>query len=302
MNYGDALAQMPALLYGGTLALGLVVGSFLNVVILRLPRIMDREWREECAELLQPADAAVAAAGATGAGGDGGAALTLSSPGSTCPDCGHRIRPWENIPVLSFLLLRGRCSHCRKPISWRYPLVESLTALLSVIVIWQLGPTPAGAAALVLTWGLIALAVIDADTQLLPDAITLPLLWLGLLLSVWGVFVDSETAIVGAAGGYLGLWLVFHLFRLLTGKEGMGRGDFKLLALFGAWLGWQSLPQILLLSTVPGALFGIALMALGRSGRDTPIPFGPFLAISGWISLVWGGAITHAYLRWSGLA
>ena len=296
MDYAQALAQMPVLLHAGTAALGLVIGSFLNVVILRLPRMMERDWRRECAELLADADEA------DGADADSAERLTLSTPGSSCPNCGHHIRPWENIPVLSFLLLRGRCSNCSKPISWRYPLIEALTALLSLIVIWQFGPTLQGAFALVLTWGLIALAAIDVDTQLLPDDITLPLLWLGLLLSVQGLFVDSETAIIGAAAGYMSLWLVFHLFRLLTGKEGMGRGDFKLLALFGAWLGWQSLPQILLLSTIPGALFGIALIASGRSERKTPIAFGPFLAIAGWISLVWGEAITQGYLRWSGLA
>ena len=295
MDYAQALAEMPVLLFGGTAALGLVIGSFLNVVILRLPRMMEREWRQECAELLADPP------GPNDSDEDPSERLSLSTPGSSCPNCGHRIRPWENIPVLSFLLLRGRCSQCATPISWRYPLIEALTALLSLIVLWQLGPTVQGAFALILTWGLIALAAIDIDTQLLPDDITLPLLWLGLLLSVQGLFVDSETAIIGAVTGYMSLWMVFHLFRLLTGKEGMGRGDFKLLALFGAWLGWQSLPQILLLSTIPGALFGIALIASGRGERRTPIAFGPFLAIAGWISLVWGQAITDAYLRWSGL-
>ena len=295
MDYAQALADMPVLLFGGTAALGLVIGSFLNVVILRLPRMMEREWRQECAELLADPP------GPNDSDTDPSERLSLSTPGSSCPNCGHRIRPWENIPVLSFLLLRGRCSQCATPISWRYPLIETLTALLSLIVIWQFGPTVQGAFALILTWGLIALAAIDIDTQLLPDDITLPLLWLGLLLSVQGLFVDSETAIIGAVTGYMSLWMVFHLFRLLTGKEGMGRGDFKLLALFGAWLGWQSLPQILLLSTIPGALFGIALIASGRGERRTPIAFGPFLAIAGWISLVWGQAITDAYLRWSGL-
>jgi leader peptidase (prepilin peptidase) / N-methyltransferase len=295
MDYAQALADMPVLLFGGTAALGLVIGSFLNVVILRLPRMMEREWRQECAELLADPP------GPNDSDADPSERLSLSTPGSSCPNCGHRIRPWENIPVLSFLLLRGRCSQCATPISWRYPLIEALTALLSLIVLWQLGPTVQGASALILTWGLIALAAIDIDTQLLPDDITLPLLWLGLLLSVQGLFVDSETAIIGAVTGYMSLWMVFHLFRLLTGKEGMGRGDFKLLALFGAWLGWQSLPQILLLSTIPGALFGIALIASGRGERRTPIAFGPFLAIAGWISLVWGQAITDAYLRWSGL-
>ena len=295
MDYAQALVDMPVLLFGGTAALGLVIGSFLNVVILRLPRMMEREWRQECAELLADPP------GPNDSDADPSERLSLSTPGSSCPNCGHRIRPWENIPVLSFLLLRGRCSQCATPISWRYPLIEALTALLSLIVLWQLGPTVQGAFALILTWGLIALAAIDIDTQLLPDDITLPLLWLGLLLSVQGLFVDSETAIIGAVTGYMSLWMVFHLFRLLTGKEGMGRVDFKLLALFGAWLGWQSLPQTLLLSTIPGALFGIALIASGRGERRTPIAFGPFLAIAGWISLVWGQAITDAYLRWSGL-
>lgn len=292
MEVVDALTQVPSLLYGATLILGLIVGSFLNVVILRLPRMMEQEWRDECAEL---------------AGSEAGAdapteRLSLSTPSSHCPGCGHGIRAWENIPVLSFLLLRGRCSQCAQPISWRYPLIESLTAMLSVIVLWQFGPTLQGGFALLLTWGLIALAFIDADTQLLPDDITLPLLWMGLLLSVWGIFADSHSAIIGAVAGYMSLWLVFHLFRLLTGKDGMGRGDFKLLALFGAWLGWQALPQILLLSTIPGALFGIAMIAAGRGERRTPIAFGPFLAIAGWISLAWGNSITDAYLRWSGLA
>jgi leader peptidase (prepilin peptidase)/N-methyltransferase len=295
-SYGETLAQTPALLYGATFALGLVVGSFLNVVILRLPRIMEHEWHEECAELLA-ADGDDGPSQPRAAPGADRSPPSLSHPGSSCPHCGHRIRVWENIPVLSFVLLRGRCSRCGQPISWRYPLVESATALLSLVVIWQLGPTAQGASALALTWGLIALAVIDYDTQLLPDAITLPLLWLGLVLSIPGVFVHSTDAIVGAVAGYVGLWLMFHLFRLLTRKEGMGRGDFKLLALFGAWLGWQSLPQILLLSTIPG----VALIATGRGRRDTPIAFGPFLAAAGWVSLLWGDAIATTYLHWSGL-
>jgi len=309
MAWIDLLAGSPPLLYSTTLLLGLVVGSFLNVVILRLPRIMEAEWRSECAEL---AAAETGPAPNTEAEADSEAdsdsdsdsdaeTLSLSHPPSHCPACGHRIRPWENVPVLSFLLLRGRCSACGAAISWRYPLVEALTAVLSLIVVWHFGPTAQAAAALVLTWGLIALAGIDADTQLLPDNITLPLLWLGLLLSLVPVFVDSGSAIIGAVAGFLSLWLVFHGHRLLTGKEGMGQGDFKLLALFGAWMGWQTLPQIVLLSALPGAVFGIALIAAGRSGRETPIPFGPFLAISGWINLLWGADIAGAYLRWSGL-
>jgi leader peptidase (prepilin peptidase) / N-methyltransferase len=290
------LTEAPALLYGAVVLLGLIIGSFLNVVIARLPRIMEAEWRSECAELA--ADGADTPSPNTDAAGP---PLSLSRPASHCPHCGHRIRPWENIPVLSWLFLRGRCSACSGAISLRYPLVEALTALLSAMVIWHFGPTPQAAGALVLTWGLVALAFIDADTQLLPDDITLPLLWLGLALSLVPVFVDSESAILGAVAGYLALWAVFHAFRLVTGKEGLGRGDFKLLALFGAWMGWQTLPQIVLLSAVPGALFGIALIATGRTGRETPIPFGPFLAISGWVNLLWGADIANAYLRVSGL-
>ncbi len=305
----STLTEAPALLFTVVILLGLIVGSFLNVVIARLPRIMDAEWRRDCAELTADAVAPLPEArqpdaepaATSSASHPDPRALTLSQPPSHCPHCGHRIRAWENIPVLSFLWLRGRCRACRAPISWRYPVVETLTALLSVVVVWQFGLTAQAAAALLLTWGLVALAFIDADTQLLPDDITLPLLWIGLLLSLGPVFVDSHAAIMGAVAGYLSLWLVFHAFRLLTGKEGMGRGDFKLLALFGAWMGWQALPQIVLLSAVPGALFGIALILAGRTGRETPMPFGPFLAIAGWINLLWGPDITAMYLRWSGL-
>ena len=304
MNLSDAitlLAQTPVLLLPFTALTGLVIGSFLNVVILRLPRIMELQWEQECAELAETGHD-MAAVATAGAGQHGKPELSLSHPSSSCPHCGARIAPWDNIPVLSWLLLRGRCRRCKEPISPRYPLIETLTALLSVIVVWHFGATAEAAAALVLTWGLIALAFIDLDTQLLPDDITLPLLWVGLLLSLTGLFTDSTSAIVGAVAGFLALWLVYHAFRLLTGKEGMGRGDFKLLALFGAWLGWQTLPLILLLSTIPGALYGIALIASGRSERRAPIAFGPFLAIAGWISLIWGDAIITAYLRWSGLA
>jgi leader peptidase (prepilin peptidase)/N-methyltransferase len=297
------LVETPALLFITVGLLGLVVGSFLNVVILRLPRIMEHEWRQECAALAD-ADTGRGEPPPDTVGGDAAAApaLSLSHPASHCPHCGHRIRPWENIPVLSWLLLRGRCSACAGAISWRYPAVEALTALLSLLVVWHFGPTSQAVAALVFTWGLLALAFIDADTQLLPDDITLPLLWLGLVLSLGGVFVDSQAAILGAAAGYLSLWLVYHAFRLLTGKEGMGRGDFKLLALFGAWMGWQTLPQIVLLSAVPGAVLGIALVLSGRTEREAPMPFGPFLAVSGWVNLLWGPDITAAYLRFSGLA
>lgn len=290
-----ALEHSPWLLHGAALALGLVVGSFLNVVILRLPRRMEQQWQRDCAELLAETQGAAPPP-------DPGPPIGLARPGSHCPACGARIAPWDNLPILSWLLLRGRCRACRAPISARYPLIEALTGVLSLIVVWQLGATPQALAALVLTWGLIALAVIDLETQLLPDEITLPLLWLGLLASLGGVFTDSASAIIGAAAGYALLWLLFHGFRLLTGKEGMGRGDFKLLAMLGAWLGWQSLPQIILFSAVPGALVGMTLIATGRQASGQPIPYGPFLAIAGWVSLLWGEAITSAYLHWAGFA
>ena len=289
MQWIDIFNANPSLLYGTVLILGLIVGSFLNVVILRLPRIMEAGWHRECAELTGREE------------GDEKPGLSLSQPPSQCPHCGHRIRPLENIPILSYLLLRGRCSACGARISLRYPLIEGLTALLSLIVVMNFGLSWQAVAALALTWGLIALAAIDYDTQLLPDSITIPLLWAGLLLSLFGLFTDSPSAIIGAAAGYLLLWVVFHLFRLATGKEGMGYGDFKLLALFGAWFGWQCLPQIILLSTLAGALVGILLILSGRHERGVPMPFGPFLAIAGWICLIWGGPINDAYLRLSGL-
>ena len=294
----DLLEQNALLLNAVAILLGLILGSFLNVVILRLPRIMEDGWARDCAEL----------------SGDGADAdsdpnpseptvprLSLSSPPSTCPACGHRIRAHENIPILSYLLLRGRCSACGVGISPRYPIIEGFTALLTLAVVMQFGLTWQTPPALLLTWALIALAIIDYDTQLLPDSITLPLVWLGLILSLFGLFTDSQSAIIGAVAGYLSLWTVFQLFRLATGKEGMGYGDFKLLALFGAWFGWQFLPQVVLLSALTGALLGLLLITSGRQHRDNPMPFGPFLAAAGWISLLWGNAINDAYLRFSGL-
>ncbi len=337
MSALDLLIQTPPLLYAVVALFALAVGSFLNVVIHRLPLMMEEEWRRECAHLAQSQAEAEAAAGQTAthpaissasAGvspgfspetpptapsmasatvpptaspAEAAATLSLARPGSHCPHCGHRIRATENIPLLSYLLLRGRCSACQQPISPRYPLVEALTALLSVLVVWRLGLTWEAAAALLLTWGLIALAFIDLDTQLLPDNITLPLLWLGLLISLAHWFVGPSEAILGAALAYLFLWTVYQLFKLATGREGMGYGDFKLFAVFGAWLGWQALPLILILSSVVGAVIGMILLA--RSGRDrhTPLPFGPYLAAAGWIALLWGDSISGSYLRWSGL-
>jgi leader peptidase (prepilin peptidase)/N-methyltransferase len=291
MTWIALLDQEPVVLYGVTALFALAMGSFLNVVIYRLPRMLETAWRHECAEALDQAPVPLL-----------GERLTLSSPESRCPQCGHPIRPWENIPLLSYLLLRGRCSSCHNTISVRYPLVEAVTALLSVLIVWRFGLGWEAAAGLVLTWGLIALVLIDYDTQLLPDVITLPLLWIGLLLSLPGLFTDSHSAILGAALGYGSLWTIFQLFRLVTGKEGIGFGDFKLFAALGAWLGWQYLPQIILLSACTGALVGTALILSKRHERQVPIPFGPYLAVAGWISLMWGPEINRLYLQWSGLA
>ena len=289
MELIDLLEHHSALFLGLVFALGLMVGSFLNVVIHRLPRMMERDWKAQARDILgQEAD-------------DTEAPLSLARPASRCPHCGHGIRVHENIPVLSYLLLGGKCSACKQAISPRYPLVEFATALLSLAVAWQFGFSLQTAAALVLTWALIALSLIDFDTQYLPDDITLPFLWLGLLLSLVPVFADMRSALIGAAAGYLSLWSVYQLFRLLTGKEGMGFGDFKLLALLGAWLGWQALPMIVLLSSAVGAVLGGGLILLGGRDRAQPMPFGPFLAIAGWIALMWGETITRTYLRWSGL-
>ncbi len=288
----DLLAQSPATLITTALVIGLVVGSFLNVVIYRLPVMLDRQWRAECAEL-NGAEAAAAPV----------ARFDLIVPRSTCPACKAPIGALQNIPVLSYLALRGRCAHCRAPISVRYPLVEILCGVLSALAAWRFGCGAPAACAVVITWFLIALTFIDLDHQLLPDSLTMPLLWLGLLASLtgWGsasssLPVDPVSAIVGAALGYLSLWAVYHAFRLLTGKEGMGYGDFKLLAAFGAWLGWRMLLPIVLLSAIVGALVGVALIVGRRHERGTPIPFGPFLAAAGWFAMMWGPQIVSGYL------
>lgn len=283
----SALAPYAALL------LGLVVGSFLNVLILRLPRHMHTELAAACADLrgenMQPVSNRLF-------GLD-----YLISPPSTCPHCGHAIRAWENIPLLSYLLLRGRCSNCQTPISIRYPIVEAVTGLLSLLVAVHFGATPATLAALILVWTLVALTVIDLDQQLLPDQLTLPLVWLGLLVNINGMFTDLASAVIGAAAGYLSLWLVFQVFRLITGREGMGYGDFKLLAVFGAFLGWQLLPLVVLLSSLLGAVVGITLIVVRGRDRQIPIPFGPYLAAAGLVALLWGEQINHSYLQLAGL-
>jgi leader peptidase (prepilin peptidase) / N-methyltransferase len=264
---------------------GLMIGSFLNVVIHRLPLMMQREWEQEARAVLEQSDP-------TGEP----QRFDLWWPRSRCPECSREIRASENIPVLSFLLLRGRCPGCAAHISWQYPLVELLTAVLFTVTIWHFGPTAAGLAALLFTGVLVAASGIDARTTLLPDQLTLPLLWLGLAANHFGLFTDLESAVIGAMAGYLSLWLVYHGFRLLTGKEGMGYGDFKLLAAIGAWLGWQALPVVLLLASLVGAIVGIALILLRGRDRNIPIPFGPYLAAAGWLGLIWGDALLAFYL------
>lgn len=281
------LEASPGFYYATVAILGLLVGSFLNVVILRLPVILERVWSRQCREHLAIGEGAP----------DTEQSFNLLTPSSTCPACGHRIRALENIPVISYLFLKGRCSSCGTRISLRYPLVELVTAGLSVITVIRFGFTPQAAAALGFTWAIIPLCMIDYDRQLLPDSITLPLLWSGLALSVGGIFVDSHAAIVGALAGYLSLWLVYHVFRLVTGKEGMGYGDFKLLAAIGAWIGWLALPVVILFSSLVGAITGILLILTQGRDRSQPMPFGPFLAGAGWITLLWGQDIINLYLR-----
>lgn len=311
------------------LLLGLLVGSFLNVVIYRLPIMMEREWRRHCEELdttdasqrigstsgdafgYAPASAtsiAVNVSSSSEAAKGAEPVFNLVTPRSRCPACQAPIHAWQNIPVLSYLWLRGRCAACGARISIRYPVVELASAVLCAFVAWRFGFSWPLLAALVFTWSLIALTGIDLDHQLLPDNITLPLLWLGLLFSLshsaeahLSIPVDPRSSIIGAAAGYLSLWSVFHLFRLLTGKEGMGYGDFKLFAVFGAWFGWQMLPLIILLAAATGAIVGIALIIFKRHGRDVPIPFGPYLAAAGWIALMWGPELIERYLHLSGL-
>ena len=290
------LQQHTAAFAAALFALGLVVGSFLNVVIYRLPLILEREWQAQCAEM-----AGQSAPPATGT-------LTLATPRSFCPACKAPVKAIHNVPIVSWLALRGRCARCSAPIPVRYPLVELATGMLSAAVAWHFGFGFEAACALVVTWMLVPLTGIDLDHQLLPDVITLPLLWLGLLASLWHdpasatALPPSPTdAIIGAAAGYLFLWGVFHAFRLLTGKEGMGYGDFKLFGALGAWLGWQMLPLVLLLSAGVGAIVGILLMVLRRHGRDVPIPYGPYLAGAGWIAMLWGRDVLDGYLSLAGL-
>ena len=275
-------------LYTAVTALGLVVGSFLNVVIFRLPKIMEQGWRAECCEFLElPAPEQDK--------------LSLAFPNSSCRSCGTEIKPWHNIPVLSYLLLGGKCAACRATISWRYPVVELATGLLSLAAAMAFGPGLALLGALALIWSLVALTGIDIDTQLLPDSITLPLLWLGMVFNLYGVFTTLDAAVIGAIAGYLALWSIYWAFKLTTGKEGMGYGDFKLLAALGAWFGWQALPLIIILSSFVGAAVGILLIVAQRMGREVPMPFGPYLAGAGLITLFYQDELTAAYFSFMGL-
>ena len=285
----NLLATHTAFFFTTIFVLGLMVGSFLNVVIYRLPKMMEQEWKDNCAEItskaIEPAQPA----------------MTLSHPASSCPHCGHKIRFYENIPLISWLLLKGKCAACHASISSRYPVIELATALLSVMIAWHFGFSWQTLAGLFFTWALIAMSMIDIDHQLLPDSITLPFIWLGLAASLVPLFATSHDAIIGGIVGYLSLWLVFQTFKLVTGKEGMGFGDFKLLSLLGAWMGWQAIPGIILLSSLVGAVTGVIMLSVQKKDSQTPIPFGPYLAAAGWISLLWGEELRNAYFQWSGL-
>jgi leader peptidase (prepilin peptidase) / N-methyltransferase len=268
--------------------IGLLVGSFLNVVIHRLPIMMQKSWRKECCEFLDVNEDENTEEQNYG----------LVFPNSQCLECQHNIRAWENIPVISYLFLRGKCSSCRCPISLRYPVIELLSSTLSLIVAWHFGLSLQLIPALLLTWALIALSFIDVDHQLLPDDITLPFLWIGLLCNIFGLYTNIYSSLFGAMVGYLSLWLVYISFKLVTGKEGMGHGDFKLLAMIGAWMGWEILPLTIVLSSLCGAIIGVSMIMFQGHDRKQPIPFGPYLAIAGWIALIWGQKITASYNSW----
>ncbi|MDE1169222.1 MAG: A24 family peptidase [Pseudomonas sp.] len=288
MPLSEYLASSPLAFTLCALILGLVVGSFLNVVIHRLPKMLEADWKTQARDILGlPAEPT-------------GKTYNLLLPHSHCPHCDHKIRSWENIPVISYLALGGKCSACKAPISKRYPLVELACGLLSAFVALHFGFGWQAGAFLLLTWGLLAMSMIDADHQLLPDTLVLPLLWLGLIVNAFGLFATLPDALWGAVAGYLVLWLVFWLFKLVTGKEGMGHGDFKLLAMLGAWGGWQILPLTVLLSSLVGAILGVIMLRMRHAANSTPIPFGPYLAIAGWIALLWGDQITTSYMHFAG--
>ncbi len=284
------LQSSPALLTFIITLFGLLVGSFLNVVIYRLPIMMQQGWKNECMEYLQLENPE-----------SDNEPFNLTLPHSRCPGCNTAIKPYQNIPVISYLFLKGKCAECKTSISPRYPLIESFTGIMSAIVAWHFGYSLEMLFALLLTWSLIALSFIDIDHQLLPDSINFPLLWLGLLLSLFSLYTDAHSSIVGAIAGYLSLWTVYQVFKLVTGKEGMGYGDFKLLAVFGAWLGWHFLPLIILLSSLVGAVIGISMIIFVKKDKNIPIPFGPYLAAAGWLALLWGDEMNTLYLNFAGL-
>lgn len=283
MSFIHLLQTTPVFFISLCATIGLMIGSFLNVVIHRLPRMLERQWQQQCAEL-------------HGKTVEVSPPFSIVTPRSSCPNCGHKITALENIPIASYLTLKGRCSQCRTAISPRYPIIEALTSVISGLIAWHFGYGLAAFAALAFAWPMIALAFIDLDTQLLPDDITLPLLWGGLLVNLNDGFTDIHSAIIGAVAGYLALWSIYWCFKFATGKEGMGHGDFKLLAVIGAWFGWQMLPLVILLSSLVGTAVGIGLIVAAKHGRDVPISFGPYLVGGGLIALFWGDQINRAYL------
>jgi len=303
MNTINLLLDDPAYFYTVIILLSLAIGSFLNVVIYRLPLILERQWKNECEELF-PVESGLGTREDSSESSVESSALvennlSLAYPGSQCTSCGHKITAIENIPVLSYLFLKGKCSSCHARISSRYPLIELLTAVLSVIIAWKLGPSWPTLFALIFCWSLLALSMIDIDHQFLPDNIIFPIMWVGILVNTIPMFTDLHSSVLGVIAGYLSLWSVYKIFKLVTGKEGMGYGDFKLLAMLGAWMGWQLLPLIIILSAVCGSIIGISMIYLFDREKHIPIPFGPYLAIAGFISLLWGHDITNAYLQWA---
>ncbi|GLX85895.1 type 4 prepilin-like proteins leader peptide-processing enzyme [Thalassotalea loyana] len=282
------LEQSPSFFYTLVFVFSLMVGSFLNVVIYRFPKMLEKEWYNDCREFLGDEVKNIPKRKFP--------ELTLAKPDSSCPNCNHKIRFYENIPVISWLWLRGKCSNCKINISSRYPIIELATALLSVAVSYHFGPTWTSFWVILLTWYLICLTMIDFDHMLLPDQLVYPMLWLGLLVNIDGTFISLSDAVIGAVAGYMSLFSVFWVFKLLTGKEGMGHGDFKLVAMFGAWFGWQLLPLHILMASVVAAVIGLSLIAFKQHSREKPIPFGPYLAVAGWITLLWGNDIWQWYL------
>lgn len=311
MTVFELIGNNSALFYSLVAIASLMVGSFLNVVIHRLPIMMERAWLEGIEEFtdqqaMASSDAGITAKQSgtstalaldeqTGAQSHLNDAFNLAVPRSQCPGCGADIKAWQNIPIVSYILLKGRCANCKAKISARYPIIEFVTMLLSIIVAWQLGPTPQALLGIVVTWFLVAMSMIDMDHQLLPDTLTLPLMWIGLLAALIPVFADLRSAVIGAAVGYMVLWSIYQLFKLITGKEGMGFGDFKLLAAIGALLGWQAVPMVILLSSLVGAVVGLAIILFTGRDKNIPIPFGPYLAAAGWLAMLWGDSLSSWY-------